>query len=97
MQLGETPHDIMKRSERFLMKARRTALWAVAILCGSFAGCVWSVAATQPVASGGVLAGVLAAIGLFYGGALMQEAWRLLRVSQREALWEWRSEVRPRL
>jgi len=87
----------MKRSERFLMKARRTALWAVCVLCGCAAVCIWSIAATQPAASGGVLAGVLAAIGLFYGGAMMQEACRLLRMSQREAEWEWRNEVRPRL
>lgn len=79
------------------MRARRTAVWAVVILCGSFAGCVWSVAATLPAASGGVLAGLIAATGLYACVAMLREAWRLWRMSEREAAWEWRSEVRPRL
>lgn len=87
----------MKRSERFLLKARRRLLWALVVLCGSAAGCIWSIAAALPAASGGVFAGVLAAIGLFYGGGMMEDAWRWLRRSQCEAQWEWRREVRPRL
>lgn len=87
----------MKRSERFLMRARRTLLWAMAVFCACLAGCVWSVAAPLPEASGGVLAGVIAAAGLYACGTMLREAWRLWLMSEREALWELRREVRPRL
>jgi hypothetical protein len=87
----------MKRSERFLMRARRTALWAVVVFSAVCAGCVWAVVATMPAASGGVLAGLIATTGLYACGTMLREAWRLWRMSEREAVWEWRSEVRPRL
>jgi len=87
----------MKRSKRFLNEARRKLLWALAVFSAVCAGCVWSVVATMPEASGGVLAGGIAATGLSAVALLLREAWRLWRMSEREAEWEWRSEVRPRL
>lgn len=78
-------------------EARRMMLWAVAVFSAVCAGCVWSVAVTLPEASGMVLAAVLAAAGLCACGGMLREAWRLLRLSEREAVWEWQREVRPRL
>ena len=87
----------MKRSEKFRGEARAAAMWSCMILGASVAGCVWLVAATMPSPSGGMLAGSVAAAGLYLSGARAQECARLLRLAKREAHCEWEREVRPRL
>jgi hypothetical protein len=86
----------MKRSERFQARARRAALWAVAILSGTLCGGVWAVAAIDPLPSGGMLAAAVAMAGLWASGALARECAWLTRQAGREARWEQERETRPR-
>lgn len=87
----------MKRSERFLMMARREALWASLILSATVAGCVWSVAAMLPSLAGGPLAAAIAAAGLCAAGMHLRECMFCLRQSAKEEQWERRREIRPRV
>jgi hypothetical protein len=87
----------MKRSERFYVRARRTLLWAMAILSAVFAGCVWSVRVMQETPSGGVACFFISLAGLFLFTGLLREALRLARLARNEERWEYRREVRPRL
>ena len=87
----------MKRSERYVMQARRQALLALMVFSVSVAGCVWSVALVDPLPSGGMLAAAIGVTGLCYAAAMLREAVRLLRLSGREARWEWQASIRPKL
>lgn len=87
----------MKRSERFQMKARRTALWAGAIFSATAAAGVWSVRVWQECATGGVACMMLPLAGLLFFTAVLRVALRLARMSRTERRWEWEREVRPRL
>ena len=87
----------MKRSERFLFRARRNALSAAAILSASVAGCVWSVALVDPLPSGGMLAAAIGAAGLCAAAAYVRECAHNLRHANREAQYEHQRSIRPRL
>lgn len=87
----------MKRSERFRQEACRAAMWAAMIFTASVAGCAWSVALLEPLPSGGMLAAAIGVAGLGYAGCMVREAVRLLRLSGKEARWEWQASIRPKL
>jgi hypothetical protein len=87
----------MKRSERFLSRARRNALSAAAILSASVAGCVWSVALVDPLPSGGMLAAAISAAGLCAAAAYARECAHNLRMAGKESRYEYERSIRPRI
>lgn len=87
----------MKRSERFAMRARRTALWVLAIISVTACTGVWSVRVWLESPSGGVAGFALTLAGLCLAGGMVREVLHLARRADTEARWEWEREVRPRL
>jgi len=95
---SEKPYlDLMKRSEKYQLKARTSAGLCVLSIAVSAIGCV-AAAGAMPnlpvVVWGGAFVALVAVCAAVQ---LAADAIQYVRMAGREARWEWEREVRPKI
>jgi len=96
--LTSTP---MKRSERYAMRARHSfGMGGIVLAAGVAVGC-WAPMSVLGEPSGGAVAlstgmGAIALLSVTLSIILIRDGFRFRRIARNEAIWEWRSSIRPR-
>jgi len=87
----------MKRSERIFKEARHELATSAVTFSAACAAGVWSVRVGMSNTLGGGVLFSIALTGLFIAAVMLRESFRLARIAEHEARYEWEREVRPRI